>query len=92
MAEKKNIQNILEILDLIDKGGDVIKDSLSDGKIDVWDLPKLLAIWPLVIDAASGVNEIVGEVKDLDKEELMKIGEQVTMLIIKYAALFGKKK
>jgi hypothetical protein len=84
--EKKGIKETMDVLDLIQVGVKVGKEVTADGKLNLFDLPKLTPLVPAAQKAYSGRGEIPKEVKDLDVEEV----EQLAAKALAIAAEFMK--
>lgn len=71
----KGIKETMELLTAIDHLLIALEVALEDGKIDLYDLPRLLPLWSEFYQAAQGLSEIPDEVKDLDAVELQQIAQ-----------------
>lgn len=81
MADVKNIQEVLEAIELMGVAG---KQVMKDGKVDLADLPTaigLLSQLDKVVKAVDGIDQIPAEVKDITSEEAKVLIEQVLKLI-----------
>lgn len=77
MTEKKDIHNILEILDAAEFALTTAEKVLSNGKLDLFDAPVLLGSIGeanrKISAAIEGSGEIMAEVKDLSQDEAQQI-------------------
>jgi len=81
---KKDIKEILELLDAIKLLSVNFAIAFKDDKIGLDDLPILLNFLKeikVIIDGAKGIEEIPSEIKDLDKEEIIRLGSKVYEII-----------
>lgn len=64
------IQNILDVVDLLEVVASDIVAARADGSIGWFDVPKFADVIPALNKALDGADQIVGEVKDLDGDEV----------------------
>lgn len=76
-AAEKGISNILEVVEAVKLVGVTAKKVLKDGKVDLQDVPAVLALGQqheVLSAAVANIGEVVPEAKDLSVEELAQIG------------------
>jgi len=88
---EKDITNIKEIMNLLDKLATVAENVLQDNKVDFWDIPKFVAIWPELQLAIEGASKIGGEIGDLDSAEVQEMGQLCINLVIRWAGVLKGK-
>lgn len=78
--ENKGLKEINELFDALDLVAKIGGKAYQDKKIDVADLPLLMELAvnaKVMLDAFSGLKEVVGEAKDLDGAEQMVVLNRV---------------
>ena len=81
---KVGIKESLELLEGVKLVTVAAVGVLEDGKVDLSDLGKLLPLLQDVqklVEAAKGVNLIVGELKDLEESEVLLLGAKVWEIV-----------
>ena len=78
MTDIKNTKEVIALLASLVKA---IDRANEDGTINVMDLDELVSVFPKVIPAIEGIDEVPNEVKDIDVLELEEITELVAELI-----------
>ena len=73
MVAKTGITNTLECLELLQAVLGAFTKALSDGKVDIRDMPVLLALIGPLNKAIQGVQEVWPELKDLDDAERAQV-------------------
>jgi hypothetical protein len=63
------IQETKELLKLVIGAGNAASKIAADGKVDVADLPYLMALFPLVGPGLEKIDQVPAELKDLDSAE-----------------------
>jgi hypothetical protein len=69
----EGIKNSREMLELVAVLAEALKEAKADGKINVFDLPKLAPVIPALRSAVEKSELIPAELKDLDKDELTEL-------------------
>jgi hypothetical protein len=69
MTETKGTQDLVELVDLVLTGVDIVKKAKADGKIGFEDAGLLLAVIPALGPAMAGIDQIPAELKDLSGDE-----------------------
>ncbi len=85
-----DVKNILELIELGRVSGVVVGEMLEDGKIGLFDLPKLAKLIGPAKDAFEGLANLLPEAKDIDAEEAKKIFEAVVALAAAWTPVFTK--
>lgn len=72
---------INDVLDLVrfgcQFGVDTVESFTDDGKLTFTDIPKYVDSLALIPDAIIGIENVIPQIKDLDKEELLQIKKVV---------------
>ena len=93
MSEKVSINETLEVLAAIELGAVSILDIAKDG-VGLEDLPKALELVKkadVFVAAVKDAKEIPAELKDLDQEEVIKLGMAAFVLVKKIIAATKKE-
>jgi hypothetical protein len=64
-----DVKNALEVFELVKTAGIQAQEVMKDGKVNIFDLPKLAPLVGPARKAIQDANLIAGEIKDLDGEE-----------------------
>lgn len=86
-----NVKNLVEVLDLVVSLGKVVGEVVKDGKVNVWDLPKLAPLWTSAQAAIAGLDQVVGEIKDLDSAEVETLMSKMVEVAQAWYAVFAPK-
>ena len=84
MEQKRDVKELMEVLEGIEAAGVPVAKVLADGKVNAADLPHALELvqnHQKLIDAVEGVKEIPAEVKDIDPAEAVLIVQKLYSVI-----------
>lgn len=70
-----DVKNTLEVLDLVRVTGVQAAEMLKDGKINIFDLPKLAALVNPARKALQDAQLVAAEVADIDSEEAKQLAQ-----------------
>lgn len=87
-----DVKNVSELLDFGEKAAEQAKAVLADGKVDLWDLPKLAPLLPSFKAAIEGVGDVPAEVMDMDAAEAKMLLEKAVGVILKWAEVVASVK
>lgn len=80
VGPKKDIKEILELVDGLEAVGVPVAKVFADGKVNSLDLPhglELVQNHVVIINAVQGVDEVVPEAKDIDPAEAVIIVQKL---------------
>jgi hypothetical protein len=91
MTQKRDVKELIEVLDGIEAVGVPVAETLADGKVNAEDFPhalELLQGHQKIIDAVEGIDEIPAEVADIDPAEAVLVVQKLYSVVgkIKEAA------
>ena len=78
MSDKKDIKNVMELLDFGYSALSFGKELLKDGKIHIEALGLILPLYPKAIAAYEGMGQVLPELADLDSSE----SEQLVAFVV----------
>lgn len=87
--ESKGLKEITEVFNALDLIATTAGKAYKDKKIDVQDLPLLIDLAinaKVLMDAFTGLSEVVAEAKDLDSAEQLKVVTEFLEVAKKYEA------
>ncbi len=82
-----DVKNALEVLDLVKVAGTQASEMLKDGKINIFDLPKLAALVLPARKALQDANLIAAEIKDIDGDEAKVLAEAGIEAVLAWMAV-----
>lgn len=74
-------KDTLELIELFAKGLKAYVAANADGKIDLNDAAQLLAVWPSVLPAISGIAKVPAELSAMSSEEREQVNAAVANAI-----------
>lgn len=79
-----------DVLELVLKAVKVLKECNADGKFDLADLPKAMAVIPNVFMALKGAAEVSIELKELDAQEAQELIGLLTQVVNEVITILKK--
>lgn len=67
------VKETKELISMISVLADCLKEAKKDGKINLFDIPKLAPMIPAIRDGLNGAEAIKLEVKDLSVDEISEL-------------------
>lgn len=71
-----SIQEVLNVFDLVDTVSADVEAAKSDGKINIFDIPKFTDIFPVLQTTISGADQIGEEAKNMTIDEFKVVFER----------------
>lgn len=99
MAGKYSVKETIEAFDLGFALVEAGKTALADGKVNIFDLPVLIPLFPKVQPAVEGAELIISELSEMDEEDAKalfayaeaKVGGLVSDPVVKHKILVALK-
>lgn len=78
-----DVKNTKELLHFVMVVADAMKESNKDGKINFFDIPKLIPIVPALRQAVDGAKLVPEELKDMDPVEAADLAKMMSEALVK---------
>ena len=79
------IKETMDVLDAINATSDTIQSVMSDGKLGLTDIPKIIALFKPYNTAITGLSQVPTEIKGLSPEEMELLTTKAIETLLKFA-------